>query len=131
MKLLLDTHCWLWLVAEPEKLRRDIVEMVIAESNEVYVSAVTAWEIAIKHALGKLSLPAAPTEYVPQRMSMLGHLPLPIEQRHALHVGDLPLHHRDPFDRMLVAQAQIEGMHLVTADRLVAAYDVPILWAEA
>jgi PIN domain nuclease of toxin-antitoxin system len=130
MKLLLDTHCWLWLVAEPEKIRHDVVEMVVAESNEVYVSAATAWEIVIKHALGKLSLPVAPTEYVPQRIAALGHVTLPIEQRHALWVGGLPLHHKDPFDRILIAQAQIEGMHLVTADRLVAAYDVPIIWAE-
>lgn len=131
MKLLLDTHCWIWLVAEPERIRPDVVEMVVTEGNEVYVSAATAWEIVIKHALGKLSLPIVPAEYVPQRMAALGHLPLAIEQRHALQVAGLPLHHRDPFDRMLVAQAQADDMHIVTADRLVAAYDVHVIWAEA
>lgn len=130
MKLLLDTHCWLWLVAEPERIRGNVVEMLVEEGNEVYVSAATAWEIVIKHALGKLSLPTPPTEYVPPRMAALGHLALPIEQRHALQVAGLPPHHKDPFDRILVAQAQVEDMHLVTADRLVAAYDVRVIWAD-
>jgi PIN domain nuclease of toxin-antitoxin system len=130
MKLLLDTHCWLWLVAAPEKLRSDVVEMVVSESNEVYVSAATTWEIVVKHALGKLSLPIPPAAYVPLRMTALGHLSLPIEQRHALQVASLPPHHKDPFDRILIAQAQVEDMRFVTADRLVAAYDVRVIWAQ-
>src|SRR5262245_20056748 len=104
--------------------------MVVDKSNEVYFSAATAWEIVIKHALGKLSLPVPPADYVPQRVTALGHLSLPIEQRHTLRVSELPLHHKDPFDRILVAQAQVESMHLVTADRLVTAYDVPFIWAQ-
>lgn len=74
MRLLLDTHCWLWLVAEPERIRSDVIEMVVAATNEVHVSAATAWEIAIKHALGKLALPAPPAEYLPARMASLGHV---------------------------------------------------------
>lgn len=131
MKILLDTHCWLWLVTEPERIRRGVVDMLVTADNDVYVSAATAWEIVIKHALGKLSLPVPPAEYVPSRMAALGHLTLPIEQRHALHVAGLPPHHKDPFDRILVAQAQIEDMHLVTADRIMSAYDIRILWADA
>lgn len=130
MKLLLDTHCWLWLAAEPERIRRDVVEMLVAEGNDVYVSAATAWEIVIKHALGKLILPISPAEYIPTRMAALGHLSLPIEQRHALQVAGLPPHHKDPFDRILVAQAQVEGTDLVTADRLMAGYDVRVIWAD-
>ncbi|WP_434046796.1 MULTISPECIES: type II toxin-antitoxin system VapC family toxin [Sorangium] len=130
MKLLLDTHCWLWLAAEPERMRRDVVEMLVAAGNDVYVSAATAWEIVIKHALGKLILPISPAEYIPTRMAALGHLSLPIEQRHALQVAGLPPHHKDPFDRILVAQAQVEGTDLVTADRLMAGYDVRVIWAD-
>lgn len=131
MRLLLDTHCWLWLVAAPERIRRDVVEMLVAEGTDVYISAATAWEIVIKHALGKLSLPVPPAEYIPSRMAALGHFSLPIEQRHTLQVAGLPLHHKDPFDRILVAQAQVEDIQLVTADRLIAPYDVRVIWADA
>src|SRR5262245_40552652 len=130
MKLLLDTHCWLWLVTEPERIRRAVMEMLVAEGNDVYISAVTAWDIVIKHALGSRSRPIPPAESNPSRMAALGHLSLPIEQRHALQVAGLPPHHKDPFDRILVAQAQVEDIHLVTADRLVAAYDVRVIWAD-
>lgn len=129
MRLLVDTHCWLWLVAEPERIRRDVIDLLVAEDNEVYLSAASAWEIAIKHGLGKLSLPLPPAEYLPSRMAALGHRSLPIEQRHAIQVAGLPPHHRDPFDRLLVAQAQIEDVHLVTADHLIRAYDVRMIWA--
>ncbi len=129
MKLLVDTHCWLWLVAEPERIRSDVVEMLLADTNIVYVSAATAWEIVIKHALGKLTLPMPPDEYLPSRMAALGHLTVPIEQKHALQVADLPAHHKDPFDRILVAQAQVEDMEFVTADRIMAEYDVRVIWA--
>jgi len=129
MKLLVDTHCWLWLVAEPERIQSDVVEMLVDETNAVYVSSATAWEIVIKHALGKLTLPAPPSEYLPPRMAALGHVSLPIEQRHVLQVAALPAHHKDPFDRILIAQAQVEDMHFVTADRVMAAYDVRVIWA--
>lgn len=131
MRLLLDTHCWLWLVADPERIRRGVVEMLVAEGTDVYISAATAWEVVIKHALGKLSLPIPPAEYIPSRMAALGHLSLPIEQRQTLQVAGLPLHHKDPFDRILVAQAQVEDIQLVTADRLMAPYDVRVIWADA
>lgn len=129
MRLLLDTHCWLWLVAEPERIRRDVIDLLVAEDNEVHVSAASAWEIAIKHGLGKLSLPLPPAEYLPVRMAALGHRSMPIDQRHTLHVAALPPHHKDPFDRILVAQAQIEDMHFVTADHVIRAYDVRMIWA--
>ena len=129
MKLLLDTHCWLWLVAEPERLRRAALEAMLDESNEVYFSAASAWEIVIKYALGKLSLPLPPASYVPSRVAALGLIPLAVAQHHALQVAEMPLHHKDPFDRILVAQAQADGMHIVTADRLVSQYDVPVIWA--
>lgn len=97
--------------------------------NEIYFSAASAWEIVVKFALGKLELPLPPTEYIPSRLARLGHQSLPILQSHALGIERLPLHHRDPFDRILIAQAQVEGLQLVTADKEITAYDVPIVWA--
>jgi PIN domain nuclease of toxin-antitoxin system len=108
-----------------------VVDLLIADDNEVHVSAATAWEITIKHALGKLSLPLPPAEYLPSRMAALGHRSMPIDHRHALQVAVLPPHHKDPFDRILIAQAQVEDMHLVTADQIIGAYDVRTIWAGA
>ena len=124
MRVLLDTQYWLWMASAPERLSpraRTIVESI---DNELFLSAGSAWEIAIKHALGKLQLPEPPDRYVPSRMSALGTSPLPIEHAHALRVATLPSHHRDPFDRLLVAQAQIERLPILTADRIFERYDV-------
>jgi PIN domain nuclease of toxin-antitoxin system len=129
VKVLLDTQCWLWMQVSPERFSPVALELVGSGSNELYLSAASCWEIAIKFALGKLPLPVPPAEYVPGRMETSGVLALPVTVRHALQVAALPLHHRDPFDRLLIAQAQAEGLHLLTADRQMAAYDVALTWA--
>jgi PIN domain nuclease of toxin-antitoxin system len=129
VRLLLDTQCWLWLQVTPERLSGPTIDLFSDPDSELYLSAASAWEVAIKYALGKLPLPLPPDEYVRTRMELSGTLPLSIEHRHALHVAGLPLHHRDPFDRLLVAQAQLEELKLVTSDRQLAAYDVEVLWA--
>jgi PIN domain nuclease of toxin-antitoxin system len=129
VRLLLDTHCWLWYLLNPEKLNAQITEILRDPGNEVYLSAASTWEIVIKFGLGKLELPLPPSEYVPSRLTMLGHQTLPILQSHALRLEQLPLLHRDPFDRILVAQALLENLQLVTADKALTAYDVPIVWA--
>ena len=129
MRLLLDTHCFLWWLEEPERLAPAAYAAIKDGRNVIHVSAGSAWEIAIKHALGKLRLPAPPQEYVPSRLAEEAMTGLAIETRHALHAGALPMLHHDPFDRLLVAQAQLEGLVLVTADSRVAIYDVEILWA--
>jgi PIN domain nuclease of toxin-antitoxin system len=90
---------------------------------------VSSWEIAIKFGVGKLRLPEQPDAYLPRVMRTMGITPLPIEHRHALHVATLPKHHRDPFDRLLVAQAQIEQLPLMTANASLRAYDVEIVAA--
>jgi PIN domain nuclease of toxin-antitoxin system len=100
---------------------------VVAAEHELLLSAASAWEIAIKHGLGRLTLPEAPEAFVPRVMAQLGVTPLPIHHRHALRVASLPPRHRDPFDRLLVAQAQIEGVPILSADRGFAHYDVPVL----
>jgi PIN domain nuclease of toxin-antitoxin system len=121
--ILLDTHVFLWLNAEPERLG-DQLERVENVENELLVSAASAWEIAIKYALGKLRLPEKPRDYVPERIHALGGHELPIECSHALAAAALEPLHRDPFDRMLVAQAIELSIPIMTADPAVAQYPV-------
>ncbi len=127
MKLLLDTQVWLWWVTEPERMP-PAVHTALEADHELLWSAVCVWEIAVKHASGKLSLPDAPDRFVRTRMLAVGAQRLPITHDHALQVAALPPHHRDPFDRLLVAQAQVEGLTLVTGDPALSRYDVDILW---
>jgi PIN domain nuclease of toxin-antitoxin system len=129
LNYLLDTGVWLWSLWAPERISDKALAEIRDPSNEVFLSAVTAWEIAIKAASGKLRLPEAPGAYVPRRMADQGLRPLPILHSHALAVFDLPDHHRDPFDRLLIAQTKLEGLVLVTADRIVEKYPVDVLRA--
>lgn len=126
MRLLLDTQVWLWMLAAPERLSPAGRRLVVSPGNELFLSAASAWEIAIKHALGKLKLPGDPAELVPEWMERTGVTPLAVLHRHALHVASLPHHTRDPFDRMLIAQAQVEDLAVVTADRSFSRYEVVV-----
>ncbi len=129
MRILLDTHCWLWMLVTPERFSESTREMLESSDHELFLSAASTWEIAIKYALGKLPLPAPPREYVPDRMLTSGVTGLAVEHRHSLLVADLPSHHRDPFDRLLVAQATVESMPLLTADPQLHLYDVETIEA--
>ena len=131
MRLLIDTQCWLWMVSDPERLSRRARAIVASDRHDLLLSAVSSWEIAIKHSLGKLDLPAPPAEFVPTRMQATGVLPLIVTHSHALRVAALPEHHRDPFDRLLIAQALEESLSILTADKQFRRYDVPIVWATA
>ena len=126
MRILLDTHVFLWLQVQPERLG-DHLAAVADTANERLLSAASSWEIAIEHGLGRLSLPEPPARWVPERMRAVGATPLAVEHTHALAVADLPVHHRDPFDRLLVAQARALGASLLTADRQLEDYDVDLL----
>lgn len=127
MRLLLDTQVWLWMLAAPERLSARGRALVTSADNELLLSAASAWEIAIKYGLGKLRLPQPPGEYFPRLMARTGVTPLPVYHRHALHVATLPPRHRDPFDRLLVTQAQLEELPILTADRSFGLYDVETL----
>lgn len=130
MKLLLDTQCWLWWFAQPERLSEEAITQIADETNELWFSVASIWEIGIKVAIAKLPLPEPPDRYISSRMGQLGMRSLEITATHALRAASLPLHHRDPFDRMLIAQAQIEDITLVSADAIFRQYnDVAILWA--
>ena len=128
MKLLIDTQCWLWWFAEPDRLQEATIAQIVDETNELWLSVANVWEMGIKVGLGKLPLPEPLDRYLSSRMKQLGARSLEIRADHALQAGGLPLHHRDPFDRMLIAQAQVEGMTIVTSDRMFDRYEVEILW---
>jgi PIN domain nuclease of toxin-antitoxin system len=129
VRLLLDTQCWLWWFSQPERLSEEAIEQIANETNEVWFSAASVWEIGIKVAIGKLPLPEQIDDYISARMTQLGARSLEIKASHALRAAALPLFHRDPFDRMLIAQAQIENMILVSADSMFNQYEVSVIWA--
>lgn len=129
MRVLVDTQSWLWIVSVPERLSASTRQLVEATETELFLSSASALEIAIKYALGKLSLPDPPAKYLPRGLQDTQTVPLAISHEHALRSGELPPHHRDPFDRILIAQAQLERLPLLTADRPLAAYDVELIWA--
>ncbi len=131
MRLLLDTQCWLWWFSQPERLNQAAIEQIADEANEVWFSVASVWEMGIKVALGKLPLPEPIDSYVATRMAQLGARSLDIKASHALQVTKLPLHHSDPFDRLLIAQAQVEGMTLVSADPAFRQYTATLLWASS
>jgi PIN domain nuclease of toxin-antitoxin system len=122
--LLLDTHALLWSVGEEDRLSPRAHDVLSAGVVPAYVSVASVWEIAIKRASGKLRVPGSLLE----KIADASFIELRITFEHGLLAGALPPHHRDPFDRMLVAQAQSEGLTLVTNDERIAAYDVPVLW---
>ena len=128
-RLLLDTQCWLWWFAQPQRLNEEAIAQIADETNELWFSVASVWEMGIKVAIGKLPLKEPLDGYISSRMAQLGARSLSITASHALQASALPLHHRDPFDRMLIAQAQVEDMMLVSADRMFRQYDVSILWA--
>ena len=121
MSLLLDTHVVMWWLDDDPTLADDIKDRLDQEQN-VYVSSATVWEVSIKQALGKLGPPD-----LPEKIRDSGFRHLGITADHGIAAGRLPMHHRDPFDRILIAQAQIEGLTLVTRDAHIQKYDVSIL----
>lgn len=125
MRLLLDTHVVLWWLDDPTRISEAAKEAIRAPENAAYVSAATVWEIIIKQALGKLE---APSDLAPA-LRDCQFSPLPVTFEHAIAVRNLPLHHRDPFDRMLIAQATVDGLTIVTRDSDILRYPVSHLLA--
>jgi PIN domain nuclease of toxin-antitoxin system len=123
VNLLLDTHALIWWIGGGERLGRSAVEAISDPTSVVFASAASVWEIAIKRAKGKLKAPPG----LGDELLVHGFAAVPITVEHAERAGELPRHHGDPFDRMLVAQAQVEGLVLVTRDPAIAAYDVQTL----
>ena len=129
MRLLLDTCTFIWWLGTVAQLPRLVHDAIADRSNEVFISTVTPWEIRIKLKLGKIAdVPAAPDAQMLKAVQSQGLNILPVLWPHAARAGELPLHHRDPFDRMLVAQAQVEKLALLSPDPLFTPYDVDLMW---
>ena len=128
MKYLLDTMVWLWSVGPVEKIGDAGYQVFEDGTSEIYLSAVSSWEIAIKARLGKYKLPETPGRYVPKKLDQQGIRPLPVTLDHSLKVFSLPLYHHDPFDHLLMAQAILERMVILTSDRFFEKYPVEVLW---
>jgi PIN domain nuclease of toxin-antitoxin system len=126
VKVLLDTHVFLWALTDPERIGEHLA-VVEDRRNQIFLSAASSWEIAVKVRIGRLELPEAPARYVPDRMKAIGALGLAVEHAHALEVAAIPLLHRDPFDRLLVAQARLLDLVIATADSAIVQYPVKTL----
>ena len=132
MSILLDTNVFLWVAGAEGPLSQRAKALLSASDEILFLSAASAWEIAIKWAKGRLTLPAEPDQFVDRAVSAAGMSKLSITFRDALAVANLPQHHKDPFDRLLVAQAQLHGLRLLTSDKRLAQYDVDMisLWPD-
>jgi len=127
MKLLLDTHAFLFAINEPERLSPKVASLLLDPSVPRWLSAISLWEIAVKIQIGKLDLPKESGYYLKHLLQLKAQV-LDVGSRHSLGVFDLPMHHKDPFDRILIAQAREEGMVLVTMDPVIKQYEVRTLW---
>ncbi len=128
MRALLDTHTFLWSNTADPRLSPVVRDLIEDAANEIVFSSVSALEIAVKYAKGRLPIPDPPVPWVTKRISLQGLYLLSIDVDHALRVADLPLVHHDPFDRLLIAQAQVEGLPILTSDVNISRYDVEVIW---
>ena len=127
MKVLLDTHAFLWFQAGDRRLSRSARAAVEAADAELVVSAATVWEMAIKASLGRLRLSDPVERYIGEKVGQ-GYLVMPVSWEHAARVEQLPWHHRDPFDRLLLAQALVERCPIVSRDRVFRKYGADVIW---
>ena len=127
MRLLLDTNIVLWALLGSTRVRADVRDIIRDPLNDVFVSIVSVWEMAIKVSSGKLPVPAHLAAWLPARLAQDHYTLLDVKLQHVLQVEHLPWHHRDPFDRLLIAQAQMEGLTIITADAIFDRYSVAVL----
>jgi PIN domain nuclease of toxin-antitoxin system len=128
---LLDTNVLLWALGSRGRVNQDGLDLLTDPSKRIYLSAASTWEIAIKYQLGKIRLPKPPPEFVREAITELNLIRLDVSHRHAVAVWNLPLHHRDPFDRLLIAQAQAENLIVLTIDEVFKKYDVETIICRA
>jgi PIN domain nuclease of toxin-antitoxin system len=128
VKFLLDTCAILWMTLEPEKITAHARNVFQNPDHRFYLSVVSAWEIAIKDQIKRLDLPSPPAQFLSECITGYDLSVIDIQLRHTLHAGGLPPYHWDPFDRMIVSQAQLEGMSILTPDSAFSQYDVEVVW---
>jgi PIN domain nuclease of toxin-antitoxin system len=128
VKVILDTHTFLWWITDSDRLSARASAILSAPENTLLLSAASAWEIVLKQQIGKIKLPGPAEKYIPSQLTLNRIDTLPISLGHALRLADLPMHHRDPFDRILIAQSIAERVPIVTADPQFAQYTVKTIW---
>jgi len=128
MNLLLDTCTFLWIISKDSQLSQKAEKLFSQANNDVYLSAVSLWEISVKYQLGKLPLPESPRSYIPKQRERHGIETLPLQEGDIMHLLSLPVLHKDPFDRMLICQAIQGNMSLLTPDPLIQNYPVKTVW---
>jgi PIN domain nuclease of toxin-antitoxin system len=128
VRILLDTATFLWAVTDASDLSDDARELFVDPDNEIYLSSVSTWEIAIKHALGRLTLPDPPAKFIPAQRKQHGIDALTLDEESTLHLARLPALHKDPYDRMLVCQAVVQNLVILTPDELISQYPVRTIW---
>ncbi len=131
MKYLLDTHVLIWWITSDARLSTAAKDLIRSHRNNIFWSVASSWEISIKYALGKLEFDEPPETLIPAQLEINHIQILPILNAHAFLAGQLPVHHKDPFDRMLVAQARIESLGIISNDSKLGLYDVDIYWKES
>lgn len=128
MRALLDTHTFLWWITDDPRLSSGVRRIIGDGENKLFLSAASGWEMAIKAGIGKLELPGDPESFISEQLAVNAIEPLPVQMIHALHVHSLPVFHRDPFDRLLIAQARLENLPILTADPEIGRYPVETIW---
>jgi PIN domain nuclease of toxin-antitoxin system len=128
MNILLDTHVFLWLRSSPEKIPEKVLSAYYDLNNEIFLSVASIWEIQIKHQLGKLVLELPLDRLIDEQCVNNGLQLVPIETYHIFALAELPFHHKDPFDRLILVQAQLENLKLASADTVFCDYDVNLFW---
>jgi PIN domain nuclease of toxin-antitoxin system len=128
MRLLLDTCTFLWLVSGSSSLSKQAIRLFADPANEVFLSSVSSWEIAVKQSLRTLRLPSPPVEFVPAQREAHGIAALPLAEEEVLYLPKIPKLHRDPFDRMLICQAIVNGLTILTPDEQIGRYPIRVLW---
>ena len=127
MKILLDTHIFLWMFLNPSRISANVEFLIKDANNEIFLSAISSWEISIKYSVGKLKLPDAPEIYVPERIKRANLQRLEITHEHTLAITNLPPIHKDPFDHLLITQANVENLTLLSADSVFDKYAVKLI----
>ncbi len=128
MNYLLDTHTFLWWIDNDTRLSKTAREVIVNPDNEIVISVISTWEIIIKYSLGKIELSESPKDYIEEMLAVNEFTVLPIKLAHTFKIAELPNHHKDPFDRLLIAQSQIEQIPIVTLDKQIIKYPVQTIW---
>jgi PIN domain nuclease of toxin-antitoxin system len=131
LRVLLDTHIFLWWIADDSRLITEVREIIADGGNDLFLSVASCWEIAIKAQLGRIDLPEKPDKFIAEQLSLNAIMSLPIHANHALNVLNLPFIHRDPFDRIIISQAKTENLPVVTSDPVFKQYGIQTLWKKA